>query len=119
MKLTIRKERRRKGEKALIEFRLDDKVSSLLGVCSSIGLAITQENESTLLQNSNKTQFKCENGRYIPVDFGGFYPFDPETMSATDLGRNLSRKLNCIQEAIEKEFPTVDESSTVGIGSGK
>lgn len=116
MKLTVKKERKSAGRKAGISFNLDgNDQMTILGLCEAVGLAVTTENAADITTNSSSANLKCENGRHIDVTFGGFFPFDPETMTATELAINLSHKLRCIKAAVEKEFPVVEETSTVAI----
>lgn len=116
MKLTIKKERKCSGRKACVRFSLDgNDQMTLLGLCEAVGLAITTENALSITMNSSSANLKCENGRHIDVVFGGVFPFDPEAMTATELATNLSHKLRCIREVVEKTFPVVEETSAVVI----
>lgn len=116
MKLTVKKERKSAGRKAGISFNLDgNDQMTIPGICNAVGLDGITENAASITMNSNNATFKCVNGRHIDVTFGGFFPFDPETMTATELAKNLSHKLRCIKAAVEKEFPVVEETSTVVI----
>ena len=116
MKLVVKKERKCRGRKAHIGFNLDgNDQMTLPGLCEAVGLAVTTENAASITTNSSSANLKCANGRHIDVVFGGFFPFDPETMTATELAGNLSHKLRCIREAVEKTFPVVEETSTVAI----
>ncbi len=116
MKLIVTKARKCSGGKAHVRFNLDgNDQMTVLGLCEAVGLAVTTENAASITMNSSSACLKCENGRHIDVTFGGLFPFDPETMTATELATNLSHKLRCIREVVEKTFPVVEETSTVVI----